>query len=51
MTAWVEKQPMTRAQAAVVGLWLVQVNAIRWTALPAFVWRRGVVKGKVWYDD
>lgn len=51
MSAWVEKKPMTRGQAFVVAIWLVQAKAIAWRSLPEFIWRRGVFKTKEWYDD
>jgi hypothetical protein len=51
MTAWVEKREMTRGQALVVGLWLVQARAIGWLTLPSFICKRGKVKTREWYDD
>lgn len=51
MMAWTEKKEMTRGQAAVVGLWLVQARAIGWLMLPRFVWTRGKAKTREWYDD
>lgn len=51
MQDWFEKKPITRMQAAAVGLWLAQAGAIAWRRLPLFVWKRGRVKTREWYDD
>ncbi len=51
MATWLDKRPMTRCQSLLVGLWLVQGKALAWRFLPAFVWRRGKVKVREWYDD
>jgi hypothetical protein len=51
MRDWFEKKDLTHGQALVVGLWLAQAGAVAWLKLPLFVWRRGKMKTKEWYDD
>jgi hypothetical protein len=50
MTAWVAKAPLTRGQALIVGLWLVQAGAVAWGSLPRFVWARGQVGTREWKE-